>query len=138
MRTEKNNDFIKFLRFGITGGINTLVDFFVYSVVLYYGAGIYFAQVAGYSLGTLNSYCINRRWTFQSEKRFFSSELFKFVAANVVTLLLSLVMLQLLTNIVPQTICFGDKDISKLVIKIPLVAFTVLVNFVLSRFWVFH
>lgn len=135
---RKNSDFTKFLRFAVTGGINTLVDFLVYSVVLYYGMGLYLAQIAGYSVGTLNSYCINRKWTFQSGNHFFGSELFKFIAANLLTLLLSLAILPMLSTAFPQEILVKGHNIAPNLIKIPLVAFTLCANFILSRVWVFR
>lgn len=138
MNSEKKKDFIKFFRFAITGGVNTLIDFIVYSMVLYIGTGIIIAQIAGYGCGTINSYLMNRSWTFQSKNKAYGKELFKFLVANGITLLLSLVLLSILSQVFPTELMFAGQDIAKYVIKIPIVAFTVVTNFVLSRLWVFQ
>ena len=54
----------RFVRFCITGGLNTLVDFIVFFLLT--GSlnwPVISSQVISYSAGILNSYCINRRWT---------------------------------------------------------------------------
>ena len=63
----------KFIKFGITGVMNTLVDFVVYSLLTFgLSVNLYLAQVVGYSCGMVNSYVVDRRWTFRSKVRFFS------------------------------------------------------------------
>ena len=42
----------------------------------------------------LNSYLINRSWTFQPKDRFFSLQMARVVAANVAVMLLSMVLIQ--------------------------------------------
>ena len=66
----------RFVRFCITGGLNTLVDFIVFFLLT--GSlkwPVIPSQVISYSAGILNSYCINRRWTFQTRNRFFGREM---------------------------------------------------------------
>lgn len=120
----------KFLKFGVTGGLNTVIDFAVYSLLVWaFPVSLYAAQVAGYACGTLNSYIINRNWTFRSKNRFFSREFLKFIIVSLITLGISLVMICVLQLIFP--------DINKYILKLPVVAVTIVVNFVLSRLWVF-
>lgn len=124
-------DFKKFIKFGVTGGINTLVDFLVYTLlVTFCSANLYLAQTAGYACGTLNSYIINRSWTFRSRERFFSRELVRFVAANLITLAISFVTMYFLQQWFPS--------LNRIVLKLPVVCITTVVNFVLSRLWVFR
>lgn len=124
-------DFKKFLKFGLTGGINTVIDFVVYTVLLSaFGVNLYAAQAAGYACGTLNSYIINRSWTFQSKSKFLSRELAKFVVVNLITLGISLALMYGMQLFFP--------GMNKIILKLPVVAVTIVVNFVLSKLWVFH
>lgn len=60
----------RFVRFCITGGLNTLVDFIVFFLAhRSLKWPLIPSQVISYSAGILNSYCINRRWTFQTRNR---------------------------------------------------------------------
>lgn len=124
-------DFKKFLKFGLTGGLNTVIDFAVYTVLLsVFGVNLYAAQVAGYACGTLNSYIVNRSWTFQSKNKFLSGELIRFILVNLITLGISLVLMYSLQLFFP--------GMNKIILKLPVVAATIVVNFVLSKLWVFH
>lgn len=121
----------KFLKFGVTGVLNTAIDFAVFTVCAQlFGANVYAAQTLGYACGTLNSYIMNRSWTFSSKNRFFSAELVKFVVVNLLTLCISYVVLYALQLWFPGA--------GKLVLKLPVVCITTAINFVLSRLWVFR
>lgn len=77
----------RFVRFCITGGLNTLVDFIVFFLLT--GSlkwPVIPSQVISYSAGILNSYCINRRWTFQTRNRFFGREMLWFIGVNLCVL----------------------------------------------------
>jgi len=89
---------------------------------------IYLAQVCGYMAGMLNSYLVNRSWTFKTSSRFFSFQMVKFVISNLLTLAVSIGMLKLLIDFMGFGTIFA---------KLPTVCVTILLNFILSRFWVF-
>jgi len=126
-----SDDLKKFIKFGITGGINTVIDFVVYTVLItLFSVNLYAAQVVGYACGTLNSYIVNRSWTFRSKSKFFSRELIKFIVVNLITLAISLVAMYFLQQ--------WFMGINKIVLKLPVVAVTIVVNFVLSKLWVFR
>ncbi len=77
----------RFVRFCITGGLNTLVDFIVFFLLT--GSlkwPVIPSQVISYSAGILNSYCINRRWTFQTRNQFFGREMLWFIGVNLCVL----------------------------------------------------
>ncbi len=118
----------RFVRFGITGAMNTLVDFstfFIFSGIL----GAYLAQVAAYTLATLNSYFVNRKWTFRKDGAFEKQEFRKFLVVNFFSLTLSLLCLKLF---------YGFLNLPRLTSKILASGFTLPVNYLGSRLWVFR
>ncbi|MBR6736413.1 MAG: GtrA family protein [Oscillospiraceae bacterium] len=131
MRIDKNDPRIaelwRFVKFGITGVMNTAVDFFVFTVLSWVGVGIYLAQVISYSAGMLNSYIVNRKWTFQSKGSFVSAQMIKFVVVNLALLCVSLVVLKTATG-------FG---LHKLIAKLCATAVTMVLGFIINRLWVF-
>lgn len=115
----------------------------MYLVLSYYGANLYLAQTLGYTAGTLNSYGVNRSWTFGSKGRFFGPELTRFVLVNLLTLGVSLAALGLLERAVGDAVLTVTAmgrgyNLTRVLIKLPLVALTMTLNFILSRLWVFR
>ncbi len=128
MKFNYKKDFIAFIKFGITGVLNTAVDFVVFFLVSPI-IGIYPAQIVGYTCGMINSFFINRNWTFKSGESFFSPTFVKFAAANLITMGISIVVLAVFTQ-------FLLLDI--LISKILTTVITLIFNFLLSRLWVFR
>lgn len=119
----------KFIKFGITGGLNSLVDFLVYSLLFrLLGTGELLAQIVGYSAGTLNSYIFNKSWTFQDRGKFFSPKLVKFIVVNLVSLGVSLLVMEGLVHFF---------EFHWIVNKILVTGVTICINFAGSRLWVF-
>jgi putative flippase GtrA len=56
----------QFVKYGVVGASNTLVNFAVYSIGVTIGIHYLIALVLGYAVGALNSYILNRHWTFQA------------------------------------------------------------------------
>lgn len=117
----------RFIKFGLTGVMNTLVDYMVFLVLSYLSVDVYLSQVVSYSCGMLNSYIVNRSWTFGSKKRFFSAQMLAFIVVNSSLLLLSLGVLWLGTRL----------GYGKLVSKLGATAVTLVVGFGVNRLWVF-
>ncbi len=126
----KGDTFKKFIKFAITGCMNTLVDFAVYSLVRLITKNDYIAQTAGYLCGVVNSYIVNRSWTFRAEKgKFFSGQLVRFLIVNGLTFALSL----------GATWLFNDcLKLHWVIAKLLVVAITTVVNFTLSHLWAFR
>ncbi|MFV0496655.1 MAG: GtrA family protein [Candidatus Fimivivens sp.] len=118
----------RFIKFGLTGVMNTLVDYTVFWMLLYSSVDIYLSQVVAYSCGMLNSYIVNRSWTFASKKNFFSVQMLRFILVNLSLLLISLTVLWLGSQL----------GYNKLIAKLGATAVTLLVGFVVNQFWVFN
>jgi len=57
---------VQFIKFGIVGISNTLLTFAVYTLLLkVFGVWYIAASAIGFAAGTVNSFLLNRRWTFR-------------------------------------------------------------------------
>ncbi len=128
MKIPEKEKLIKFLKFCITGGLNTLVDFCVFFILSYIGVNIYIAQGIGYSAGIANSFIINRRWTFKQKGDVHWAELVRFIILNLASLVLSIGLMYVFSDLL---------GLKELYAKLFTTAFTVVVNFIGSNFWVF-
>lgn len=122
-------DFVQLVKFGLVGIANTLIDFGIFVLLHGYLQVFYaLAQVVSYSCGMVNSYFLNKFWTFQSRKAIQLSEVVKFVVVNILSLGVSLVLLYLVR---------GRGNWGVVESKILATSGSLLVNFVGNKFWVF-
>jgi putative flippase GtrA len=57
---------VQFVKFGIVGVSNTLLTFFVYTLLLKaFGVWYLAASAIGFVVGAINGFLLNRRWTFK-------------------------------------------------------------------------
>lgn len=56
------------VRYGLVGVVNTAITFSVIVVLSYLGVSAIISNVIGYAFGLLNSYLMNREFTFSSSK----------------------------------------------------------------------
>ncbi|MDB5491669.1 MAG: teichoic acid glycosylation protein [Micavibrio sp.] len=80
----------RLIRFCIVGGVNTLIDFGVF-FGLHYGLGVWVmvAHVTGAVLAILNSYLLNKYWTFGDTSPHSRSQITKFLSVSLAGLALS-------------------------------------------------
>lgn len=86
---------IQFIRFCLIGLLNTGIHYGVFLLLLRL-AGIHYlvATVVGYCCGVINSYCMNRTWTFQGAASQRHREFAKFFWVNTVSLGVNVVALK--------------------------------------------
>ncbi|MCM3601500.1 GtrA family protein [Robertmurraya korlensis] len=126
----RNQTLIEFIKFSFVGAINTVVDFGVFSLLLTNGCPILLSQILSYGCGMLNSFIMNRSWTFKENKRMENnSEPLKYVVANVATLILVSVLILLFINLLHLPV---------LIAKVICTAIGMGMNFISSKFWVFQ
>jgi putative flippase GtrA len=128
-KNDRRAELGRFVRFALTGVLNTAVDFAVFTVLTYLlGAGTYISQAIAYSAGILNSYLVNRSWTFQSRENFWSRQMVRFILVNLALLLVSVIVIWFL---------FEQLGLPKLLAKIMATGVTVVLGFAANRLWVF-
>lgn len=123
---SRKNGLVQFVKFNLVGVVNTLVDFSVFTILTFFGTYFMIAQVISYSLGVVNSFIMNKYWTFGVKSTPHGEEVLKFIAVNVLSLGVSLTLLYPLK---PQLGVFSAKIIATL--------FSMMVNFAGSKLWVF-
>lgn len=83
---------LQFVRFGITGACNATIDILTLNFLLWrfptHAPGtIIVYNTAAYTLGAVNSYLLNKYWTFQRGKVITGDELLRFIIVNVIGIL---------------------------------------------------
>ena len=107
MSAFEKRSFGQLLKFLLVGASNTLVDLIVTRLLQWgFGAAFsalvltyYLPKVIGYACGIVNSYVLNSSWTFRSERRRDAREMLAFLAVNLVTLGLSLLLMYVLRDV---------------------------------------
>ena len=126
-----NEKLKRIVRFGCVGGLNTTIDFGIFSVLnSLFGVNYVISQILSYSGGTLNSYFLNKFWTFNDTKvsKKTTKEIIQFIVVNSASLGVSLIGMSILLN---------DNSMNPLVAKVISMVLAQVVNYLGYRFWVF-
>ena len=124
----KNN--IQFVKFALIGLLNTAVHYAVF-IACYriININLIMATTIGYCAGMLNSFLMNRSWTFQMSGRFKFSEFYRFVAVNLVALIVNSLSLYFFV-----AVCGIVEEVSQIVA----IVFSLLINYIGNKFWTFN
>lgn len=118
----------QFLRFCIVGFGNTAVDLAIFWLLSWMGTPDLVAQVLSYSAGVLNSYLLNRWWTFRVKGKINAVEAAKFIVVNVLSLLASTGVLFALHDLFHVGLGIS---------KLAAIGSAPIVNFIGNALWVF-
>ncbi len=119
----------QFIKFALIGVVNTVVHYSVFLLLFrVFGVLMLLSSGIGYSLGVLNSFVMNRRWTFKMVNKANLPEFSRFVVVNVVSLLVNLVVLRALVQNIGVMPEIG---------QIGAIVASVLVNFSGNKWWTF-
>ncbi len=121
------DEFVKFIKFNAVGIINSAVDYLVFTLLIALRLHFIPAQIISYVCGMLNSYIMNSRWTF-GDKRDTAGRVFAFIMVNLVALGVSIGV---------QALCNNEFGFNELVSKAISLPFSIAVNFVGNRLFVF-
>ena len=84
---DKKIDLKKFFKFGITGVLNTAVDWLISSLLYYcFAVSSPVSKVAGQITAIINSYFVNKYWTFKNNNKHKKSEILKFLVVQGISL----------------------------------------------------
>jgi len=115
--------------FSLVGLSNTLIDYLVFFLLYHSFRDYYLAvQVISYSCGTLNSYFLNKYWTFQKKNIPSRAEFLKFIMVNALALSISFISLYVFSN---------NFSLNMFICKTIATGMSLAVNYVGSKFWVF-
>jgi putative flippase GtrA len=117
----------QWIRFVLVGGSNTVLSWCAYAVLVRLGLAYVVASALAFALGALNSYALNRRWTFRSHA-LPAPELLRFGMVQALGLGLDVSLLYLLTR---------DAGVHHLIAQALVFPAASAVTFLLSRRWVF-
>lgn len=119
---------LQWLRFAVVGASNTLLSTAVFAALFHLGVHYLLASALAFAIGALNSYTLNRRWTFRSHERR-APELARFIGVQAVglgvnlTLLVALVEMAGIQHVFAQLLAFPAASV---------------ITFALSRQWAFR
>ena len=122
-------DIRKFIKFGMVGVLNTIIDifsFFILNVV--FGIGAYISQILSFIIATINSFLCNKYWTFEKKNPIAGNEVFKYIIVKCCYLAVSLCMLGLFKNLF---------NLTPMVAKFPATCMMIGFNYLAVKFWVF-
>ena len=144
----------KFIKFGLIGVLNTLVDFAVFYVMdrwviregptlVLLGAAVvtgpYLSNAVAYVVANVHSFVWNKLWTFEKRDRVTKGEALRYLATSAGYVLIStaslavcirILSLPLLAPLVPQ-------GWTNLLAKLPTACVTIFYNYLMNKFWVF-
>jgi putative flippase GtrA len=118
---------LQWLRFATVGASNTLLSWCLYAVLEHIGIHYLLASGLAFATGALNSYALNRRWTFRSRGRH-APEIARFGAVQCIGLALDVCLLYVLVHQV------GIHHLIAQALVFPVAS---VVTFTLSRRWAF-
>jgi len=127
---DKKIDIGKFIKFGITGALNTAIDLAVYALCLeVFKWDIKIAEPAGQCVAIVNSYIINKNWTFQRHPDRLIDEMLKFLLVNGGSVALNVLGVYILHDIL---------GVGEYYCKIPVALVTIAINYFGNKLFVFR
>ena len=132
LKIIKFTDVGQFVRFSLVGVSNTLIFYAVYLGVLWLGFSFVAAAAAGTTIGIVNSYVLNKIFTFRSGKKSSGKQLgekIRFVTVYVA---------QYFVNIAVISVCVNIFGIRPELAGLPAIGIAVIVSFLGHKYWTFR
>jgi putative flippase GtrA len=119
---------LSLIKFALVGVVNTSIDFIIYALLTHFSLNYLVAQCISYSAGVLNSYMMNRKWTFELKGKGSKREFFTFIGVNLITLVMTTVLL---------TLFYKWMGIPLILSKLLVTVISVGINYIGSKTFVF-
>jgi putative flippase GtrA len=128
------------MRFGLTGGLNTLVDLLILNALLgFFPTTSTLTLLAynslAYSLGAINSFLLNKYWTFASRQKMTRGELARFTLITLCGIGWSSAILWLASSLLHPFLV--NATVWANASKVVAIAGTALISYLGMRLWVF-
>lgn len=147
-------DLKRFVKFGLIGVLNTLVDFCVFYVMdrwviregptlVLLGAAIvtgpYISNAIAYVVANVHSFVWNKLWTFEKRDRVTRSEAVRYLLTSAGYVLISTVSLAVCIRVLslPLLAPLVPEGWTNLLAKLPTACVTIFYNYLMNKFWVF-
>lgn len=147
-------DLKKFVKFGLIGVLNTLVDFGVFYVMdrwviregptlallgMTVAAGPYLSNAVAYVVANVHSFVWNKLWTFEKRDRVTKGEALRYLATSAGYVLISTASLAVCIRILslPLLAPLVPRGWTNLLAKLPTACVTIFYNYLMNKFWVF-
>ena len=144
----------RFIKFGLIGVLNTLVDFVVFYLldkfviqdgptVVLLGvtivAGPYISNAISYVVANIHSFIWNKFWTFQKKEPLTRREVGRYVVTSCGFLIISSIGLSIFMSFfkLPAFAAVIPAGLIPLAAKIPNTCVTMFYNYLMNKFWVF-
>jgi putative flippase GtrA len=123
-------DVIQFVKYGLVGASNTLITLATYALcVKLLGIPYLVSLPIGYALGGLNSYLLNRHWTFQAGHLSHAHSGTRFAIVQLGAIIANEALLYVLVH---------DAHVEKIAAQAILTVPVVIVTFFINRLWTFE
>ena len=123
-----NDGVIRFIKFGMVGVINTLVNWIIFFILNALGMYYILANIIAYILGTVNSYLWNTLWVFKYKDKASTETTIKFIILNLIGLGLNTGILYVL---------FDLCNLNKFIGLVTTTAIVMIINYIVNKLWVF-
>ena len=123
-----NDGVIRFIKFGMVGVINTLVNWIIFFILNALDMYYILANIIAYILGTVNSYLWNTLWVFKYKDKASTETTIKFIILNLIGLGLNTGILYVLVDL-----CNLNKFIGLVITT----AIVMIINYIVNKLWVF-
>lgn len=146
-------DIRRFLKFGLIGVLNTLVDFVVFYFVnkligdgpalAAFGTvlllGPYISNTISYIVANIHSFLWNKFWTFEKKDKLTRREVGRYIVTSCGFLVISSIGLSIFMWVFRLPVFAGliPEDLIPLAAKIPNTCVTMVYNYLMNKFWVF-
>jgi 4-amino-4-deoxy-L-arabinose transferase-like glycosyltransferase/putative flippase GtrA len=139
-KTRPEKLIAQLLRFGLVGCLNTTIDLLVLNALLWLWPtqntwALLLDNSLAYSFGALNSFILNKYWTFRCRDRTNLREVARFLATTLAGLVCNDLLLWLLSGVLQQTPL--SPTLGTNVAKVLAIGGTVLISYLGMRLWVF-
>lgn len=123
-----NDGVNKFVKFGLVGVLNTLINWIIFALLNFIGVYYIVANVIAYVIATANSYIWNSKWVFEYNGKNKKETTAKFVILNLIGLGLNTGILYLLVDMV---------GFNKLIALVITTGIVMIINYIVNKLWVF-